>query len=52
MENFKSGNFKFQWNVLVIYFRFEMFGIMADIFPLAAFSFLAFVICVFSRCIF
>ena len=38
--------------VLVIYFRFEMFGIMADIFPLAAFSFLAFVICVFSLCIF
>ena len=37
--------------VLVSYFHFEMFGIMADIFPLATFSFLAFAICVFSHCI-
>ena len=38
--------------ILVSYFHFEMFGIMADIFLLAAFFLWAFAICVFSLCIF
>ena len=38
--------------ILVSYFHFEMFGIMADIFLLAVLFLLAFAIYVFSLCIF
>ena len=38
--------------IVVSYFHFEMFGVMADIFLLASFFLLVFAICVFSLCIF
>ena len=38
--------------IVVSYFHFEMFGVMADIFLLAGFFLLVFAICVFRLCIF
>ena len=38
--------------IVVSYFDFEMFGVMADIFLLAGFFLLVFAICVFRLCIF